>query len=294
MFSSSASKLPFGNLPRLLLAWLCTEAVQTQSRVLILGSSLSDFMDKLGMAPVGGARTRLRNQMDRLFNAHVSLIYEDECGKATVNSLIADSTAFWWNPRRPDQPSLWDSKIELSEKFFNEIIRHPVPLDMNILTALKRSTLGLDLYRWLTYRTFALRAPLRLTWKHLYRQFGAHPAKASDNNTVQAFRYTGISFIALRRLQVYIRLPQSSPPSTVFLPEGPTGSQPPFYESQKLIAWASRTSFFRYLSIPVGYRNHFLGCRRLGYPEGSDSPSIRPSMLANSRRVRWLSANNNQ
>ena len=78
MFSSSASKLPFGNLPRLLLAWLCTEAVRTQNRVLILGSSLSDFMDKLGMAPVGGARTRLRNQMDRLFNAHVSLIYEDE------------------------------------------------------------------------------------------------------------------------------------------------------------------------------------------------------------------------
>ena len=54
MFSSSASKLPFGNLPRLLLAWLCTEAVRTQNRVLILGSSLSDFMDKLGMAPVGG------------------------------------------------------------------------------------------------------------------------------------------------------------------------------------------------------------------------------------------------
>ena len=189
MFSSSASKLPFGNLPRLLLAWVCTEAVRTQSRVLILGSSLSDFMDKLGMAPVGGARTRLRNQMDRLFNAHVSLIYEDEYGKATVNSLIADSTAFWWNPRRPDQPSLWDSKIELSEKFFNEIIRHPVPLDLNTLTALKRSTLGLDLYLWLTYRTFALRAPLRLTWPQLYRQFGAHPDKASDNNTVQAFRY---------------------------------------------------------------------------------------------------------
>ena len=189
MQAGPENKLPFGNLPRLLLAWVCTEAVRTRKCELVLGASLSDFMDKLGMAPVGGARTRLRNQMDRLFNAHVSLIYEDECGKATVNSLIADSTAFWWNPRRPDQPSLWDSKIELSEKFFNEIIRHPVPLDMNTLTALKRSTLGLDLYLWLTYRTFALRAPLRLTWPHLYRQFGAHPAKASDNNTVQAFRY---------------------------------------------------------------------------------------------------------
>ena len=54
---------------------------------------------------------------------------------------------------------LWDSKIELSEKFFNEIIRHPAPLNMNTLTALKRSPLGLDLYLWLVYRTFALRAP---------------------------------------------------------------------------------------------------------------------------------------
>ena len=189
MTAGGGNKLPFGNLPRLLLAWLCTEAVRTQNRVLILGSSLSDFMDKLGMAPVGGARTRLRNQMDRLFNAHVSLIYEDEYGKATVNSLIADSVAFWWNPQQPDQSSLWDSKIELSEKFYNEIIRNPVPIDMNTLKALKRSPLGLDLYLWLVYRTFSLRAPQRLTWKQLYRQFGAHPAKASDNNTVQAFRY---------------------------------------------------------------------------------------------------------
>ena len=44
---------------------------------------------------------------------------------------------------------LWESKIELGEKFFHEIISHPVPLDMNILKALKRSSLGLDLYLWL-------------------------------------------------------------------------------------------------------------------------------------------------
>ncbi len=61
---------------------------------------------------------------------------------------------------------------------------------MNTLTALKRSTLGLDLYLWLTYRTFALRAPLRLTWKQLYQQFGAHPAQASNNVTVQILCYT--------------------------------------------------------------------------------------------------------
>ena len=38
------------------------------------------------------------------------------------------------------------------------------------------------------YRTFPLRAPLRLTWPLLYSQFGAHPAKASDKQTVDNFR----------------------------------------------------------------------------------------------------------
>ena len=33
---------------------------------------------------------------------------------------------------------------------------------MNTLTALKRSSLGLDLYLWLVYRTFPLRAPYPL------------------------------------------------------------------------------------------------------------------------------------
>ena len=192
MIAGGLNKLPYGNLPRLLLAWVCTEAVRTQSRDLVLGRSLSEFMLKLGLAPVGGgttgARTRLRNQMDRLFNAHVSLIYEDNHGKATVNSQIADRTELWWNSRRPDAPTLWDSKIELGEKFFNEIIGHPIPLDMNILKALKRSSLGLDLYLWLTYRTFSLKHTLQLPWKRLYRQFGADPAKAGDRITVDNFR----------------------------------------------------------------------------------------------------------
>ncbi len=89
--------------------------------------------------------------------------------------------------KRHDQASLWESKIELGEKFFHEIIEHPIPLDMNTLRSLKRSPLGLDLYLWLTYRTFALARPLRLTWLKLYRQFGADPATASKV-AQQAFR----------------------------------------------------------------------------------------------------------
>ena len=189
MIAGGGCKLPFGNFPRLLLAWISTEAVRTQSRELILGKSLAEFMRTLGVYSSGGhAQIRLRNQMKRLFSAHVQLIYKDERGEARVSSSVADRTVFWWNESKPYQPSLWNSNIYLGEAFFHEIINHPVPIDMNTLTALKRSPLGLDLYLWLVYRTFALRAPLRLSWQQVYGQFGRHPDKASDKNTVQMFR----------------------------------------------------------------------------------------------------------
>ena len=126
--------------------------------------------------------------MKRLFNTHVQLIYEDDQVSASVNSPVVSRTELWWDPRRPNEPVLWDSKIRLGEDLFNEIIRHPVPIDMNVLKALKRSSLGLDLYLWLTYRTFLLKRPMQLSWQRLYRQFGADPAKADNQITVRNFR----------------------------------------------------------------------------------------------------------
>ena len=189
MTATGREKLPYGNLPRLLLAWVCTEAVRTQSRELVLGSSLSDFMRKVGVYSTGGeVHARLKNQMQRLFHSQVELSYEDAHGERFIASRIADSGEFWWDAKYPNQSSLWESKIELGEKFFHEVITNPVPLDLNTLKSLKRSPLGLDLYLWLTYRTFGLTRPLRLTWPKLYRQFGANPAKAGVRRTVDSFR----------------------------------------------------------------------------------------------------------
>ena len=163
-------KLPFGNLPRLLMAWASTEAVRTQSRELVLGDSLSEFMRALGVySNSGRVHTRLRNQMNRLFHSSVEFTQEHEQGNRFVASRVVDRGEFWWDPKRPDDRSLWDSKIRLGEDFFHEIIRHPVPLDMNTLTALKRSSLGLDLYLWTAYRTFSLKRPMRLSWRQVYR-----------------------------------------------------------------------------------------------------------------------------
>ena len=109
MTATGDNKLPYGNFPRLILAWVCTEAVRTQSRVILLGPSLAKFIKTLGVYSSGGGNAgKLRNQMNRLFNCTGSLIYKDENVDATVNAVIADHTVFWWNPRRPNEPMLWD------------------------------------------------------------------------------------------------------------------------------------------------------------------------------------------
>ena len=186
------NKLSHGNIPRLLLAWVCTEAVRTQRRELVLGRSLYEFMRKLGMenrsGGINGEWTRLKNQMRWLFRCSVQLVYADANAERFVSSQIADRGEFWWSARQPDAPALWDSTIRLREELFNEIVAHPIPLDRNILKSLKRSPLGLDLYFWLVYRTFTLKAPLTLSWRQLYRQFGADAAKADDINTVNRLR----------------------------------------------------------------------------------------------------------
>ena len=44
MIAGGDNKLPYGNLPRLILAWISTEVVRTRSRVIVLGPSLAKFM----------------------------------------------------------------------------------------------------------------------------------------------------------------------------------------------------------------------------------------------------------
>ena len=208
MIAGGDNKLPYGNMPRLLLAWLCTEAVRTKDKKLVLGQSLSAFMHQLGIQSDSGgsrgARTLLKNQIDRLFNCHIDMIYETKTGKASTGGRLAPKTLLWWDYKQPNQDTLWQSWIELGEELFQEIIDHPMPIDMGILKALKRSSLGLDLYLWLSYKTFTLhsqnRKPERLTWERLYMQFGKDPDLAGDKNTVQNFRKDVLREVAKLKL----------------------------------------------------------------------------------------------
>ena len=140
--------LPYGSVPRMLLAWIATEAVKTKSRDLILGDSMSQFMRQLGMMPTGGrwgTVIRLKDQTRRLFGCTIQFSHVDKAAgyEALQNMFIADVASLWWEPKDPTQQSLFANTVRLSETFYNEIISNPVPVNMRALLALKKSPLAL-------------------------------------------------------------------------------------------------------------------------------------------------------
>jgi hypothetical protein len=176
MLSPSRVGLPYGSLPRLLVAWLTTEAVRTGEREIVLGARLSEFMAKLDLVPTGGrwgTITRLRDQMQRLFSSSVSCTYEDGNRWSMDSVRVADRADLWWSPKQPEQAALWRSIVVLGERFFEETVQSPVPVDLRALKALRRSPMALDIYCWLTHRMSYLRKPLVIPWVALQTQFGA-------------------------------------------------------------------------------------------------------------------------
>jgi Plasmid encoded RepA protein len=120
---------PYGTIPRLLLFWMVTEAVQTKTRRLVLGRSLAEFMRAVGLDPSrGGKRSdqkRLKDQMRRLFKCHISFQAEMDAngahGERWRNMEVAPDGELWWHPH-PDQTAFWESWIELGEKFYEAIL----------------------------------------------------------------------------------------------------------------------------------------------------------------------------
>lgn len=197
MLAPKAVGLPYGTIPRLLLAWISTEAVRTKQRSLVLGDSLSHFLKELGLSRSGGARgdiTRFKDQLQRLFACTISCHYHGKGHDAGMGFRIAQSYDLWWHPQQPDQAGLWESTLTLSEEFFQEITKAPVPIDMRALKALKRSPLALDIYIWLTFRTSYIQAGTCITWDQLQGQFGSEYSRA------RAFKEAFIE--ALRKVQL--------------------------------------------------------------------------------------------
>ena len=113
--------------------------------------------------------------MVSLFGARFVLQHQSSAGETIELLPVGDSIHLW----NEDEFSngRFPSMLTVSERFYEHILKAPVPVDLRALRALKRSPLALDLYTWLTHRNFVLsnggRTTTFIPWSDLQVQFGA-------------------------------------------------------------------------------------------------------------------------
>lgn len=203
MLAPSSVGLPYGSKPRLLVAYLTTEAVRKGDRDIILGDSLSDFMKDLGLQVTGGrwgSITGLKQQMTRLFSSSVHCQWDTKDSTSIANMQVVSKAQLWWDPKNPEQTGLWESTVRLGEDFFSEVVANPVPIDLRAVKALKQSPMALDIYFWLTHRMSYLKKSYarHIPWAALQMQFGSNYP-----TTAQGIRDFHKQFIGqLRKVQV--------------------------------------------------------------------------------------------
>lgn len=176
---------PYGTLPRLLLFWLVTEIFQKKQRRIKLDASLAQFMRQVGLNPAtgGGKRGdahRLMEQAPRLFRAIISFDVEykqgdTRQGQAWLDMQVAPLGETWWSPKQPEHPAMFESWIEVGEKFYEAVVGSNIPVRTAALKALKRSPLALDLYAWVAFKVWDANrknSGVFVDWEGLRRQLG--------------------------------------------------------------------------------------------------------------------------
>ena len=164
--------IPYGTYPRLILAYLATQAVRTQSPIIYLGKDFKNFINLIGLKKGGHQSKNVKKQLERVLSASFSWIYETEDTQSRTNIQVSHQSHLWWNPDKSDQDTLLESYIKLNTDFFNEIIHNAIPLDLRILSVLKNSPLGLDLYMFISWRVYKINKPVFVSWESLQQQLG--------------------------------------------------------------------------------------------------------------------------
>jgi hypothetical protein len=178
--------VPHGARARLILIYLQTQAVQTGSREVSLGRSMREWMGRMGLSVGGETAAALREQARRIATCSMRFTWRGDqrdgaARGATMmsNERIIKSGLFFHDgasgQRTGDgrQESMFEDRVLLDSDFFEQLRRHPVPLQDAAIQHLKDSSAALDVYVWLAYRLHHLERRTPIGWRDLYQQFGA-------------------------------------------------------------------------------------------------------------------------
>lgn len=150
--------LPFGQ-DRLIVVFLATLAVRQKSPTLRFRSG-AEMLEMCGIQKGGKEYRRLVAGVERIFGSTIFFGSERTAEGAQLFSKarfhFVRETHIWFHrdPSRTHSTGHRENVIVLSDEFFREITEHPIPTDLEVLRLLAASPGALDLYLWVTYRTF--------------------------------------------------------------------------------------------------------------------------------------------
>lgn len=167
--------VPFGR-DRIWPIYLSTVAVCQKSPI-IRFSRATEILDLFAM-PKGGAQfERLVEGFKRIFSSTIifgpresvlqqSLSFVDEDPAETPSLAFAkarfhfiDEAKLWYERDNQSNRHFRENVIKLNQTFFQEIMAHPIPADLEAIRGLAASPGALDLYMWLAYRCYTIKGP---------------------------------------------------------------------------------------------------------------------------------------
>jgi hypothetical protein len=150
--------VPFGQ-DRIVPIFLATLAVRQKSQT-IRFKIAAEMLETFGMHKGGKEYRRLVAAFERIFGATMFFGTDSMTSRARVVQRsrfnFLREAQIWYN-RQPDQRVLsedFENVIVLSDEFYQEIVAHPIPTDLEAVKVLAGAPAVLDLFMWLTYRCF--------------------------------------------------------------------------------------------------------------------------------------------
>lgn len=188
--------VPYGSRARLIMLYVQSEALRTNSREIGLGRSMNQWLYRMGISLGGKSIHSIRDQAERISRCSFTFDGKGVKTGAIARMTIFDKAIFTDLGDTAGQGNLFPQIAALSEQFFNQLTAHPVPLDEAAVRAISNNSMALDLYAWLSYRLHALKGITPISWSALKGQFGA------GFHTMRHFRATFLDNLRLA-LAVY-------------------------------------------------------------------------------------------
>lgn len=180
--------IPYGPMPRLVMAYLNTQALRHKSPEIEVGRNANEFMRRLGKDSTGGrtgSYTTFRKQILALSACSMTLGFTTISSAITYDGKPIQKFEAWPG----EQGTLWSGIITFSHEYYQALTGHAVPLDLRALNALANSALAMDIYTMLADRLHRISGrPLVLHWHGLREQFGQeYTGPEADKNFKKKF-----------------------------------------------------------------------------------------------------------